>query len=114
MMDLLAADLDKEMQVAETEEQDAQADYEQMQKDAAAKRAADSTSLTEKAAAKGEVESQLQAHKDSKAADSSELMATLQVIAQTHASCDCSSNILTFARKRATASSRASPRPRLF
>merc|ERR1719269_483941 len=70
MMDLLCADLDKEMQVAETEEKDAQADYEQMQKDAAARRAADSTSLTEKAAAKGEVESQLQAHKDSKAADS--------------------------------------------
>jgi len=88
MMDLLIADLDKEMTTAETEEKDAQADYEQMQKDAADKRAADSKSLTEKAAAKGDTEAQLQAHKDAHKADSSELMATLQVIQQTHAECD--------------------------
>merc|ERR1719482_631291 len=88
MMDLLIADLDKEMTTAEQEEKDAQADYEEMQKDAADKRAADSTSLTEKAAAKGDTEAQLQAHMDAHKADSSELMATLQVIQQTHAECD--------------------------
>merc|ERR1719240_2573604 len=48
MMDLLIADLDKEMTTAEQEEKEAQADYEQMQKDAAEKRAADSKSLAEK------------------------------------------------------------------
>merc|ERR1719162_2358684 len=38
MMDALVADLDKEMTEAETEEKDAQADYEQMMKDSADKR----------------------------------------------------------------------------
>merc|ERR1719486_1294898 len=42
MMDMMIADLDKEMTVAEAEEKDAQADYEQMMKDSAAKRAEDS------------------------------------------------------------------------
>merc|ERR1719356_1789841 len=48
MMDALVADLDKEMTEAEVTEKDAQADYEQMMKDSAAKRAEDSKSLTEK------------------------------------------------------------------
>merc|ERR1711865_987972 len=48
MMDLLVQDLDKEMMVAQTEEQDAQKDYEQMLKDSKAKRTADSSSLTER------------------------------------------------------------------
>jgi len=88
LMDMLIADLDKEMTVAETEEKDAQADYEQMQKDAAAKRAADTQSLTEKGSAKADAEAALQQHKDDKASSSSELMATVQVISNTHAECD--------------------------
>merc|ERR1719359_1640052 len=88
MMDLLIADLDKEMTVATQEEKDAQADYEQMQKDAAAKRAEDSKSLSDKEAAKADTEAQLQGHEDDKAASSSELTATLQVIGATHAECD--------------------------
>jgi len=88
MMDLLIADLDKEMTVATQEEKDAQADYEQMTKDAAEKRAADSASLSEKEATKADTEGQLQAHQDDHAAASSELKATLQVIQATHAECD--------------------------
>jgi len=88
MIDLLIADLDKEMTVATQEEKDAQADYEQMTKDAAEKRAADSASLSEKDATKADTEGQLQAHQDDHAAASSELMATLQVIQATHAECD--------------------------
>merc|ERR1719382_758084 len=48
MIDLLVKDLDKEMTVAETEEKDAQADYEQFMKDSAEKRAQDSKSLADK------------------------------------------------------------------
>merc|ERR1719271_237103 len=88
MMDLLIADLDKEMTVATQEEKDAQADYEQMTKDAAEKRAADSDSLSEKGAAKADTEAALQQHEDDKKASSGELMATLQVIQATHAECD--------------------------
>merc|ERR1719454_1088258 len=65
MIDLLIKDLAKEMIEAETDEKDSQADYEQMMKDSAAKRATDSKSLTSKGAAKADMESTLQAHKDS-------------------------------------------------
>merc|ERR1719409_2673985 len=75
MMDLLVADLDKEMTTAEQEERDEQADYEQMQKDAEEKRAADSKSLAEKAAAKGDTEAQLQSHMDAHQSTSKELVA---------------------------------------
>merc|ERR1711871_1040757 len=50
MIDLLVKDLDKEMTVAQTEEKDAQADYETMMKDSAAKRADDSKMLADKEA----------------------------------------------------------------
>merc|ERR1712194_999434 len=48
MMDLLVQDLDKEMQVAATEETNAQKEYEQLISDAAEKRRQDSKSLTDK------------------------------------------------------------------
>merc|ERR1712083_420744 len=62
MIDLLIKDLEKEMTEAETTEKDSQADYEQMMSDSAAKRTADSQSLTEKGSAKADTEEQLQAH----------------------------------------------------
>merc|ERR1719375_1565168 len=52
MIDLLIADLDKEMTEAKVTEKDSQADYEQMMKDSAEKRAEDSKALTDKNAAK--------------------------------------------------------------
>merc|ERR1719152_677886 len=54
MLDELIADLDKEMTVAQAEEKDAQADYEQMMKDSAEKRASDSKSISEKEGAKAD------------------------------------------------------------
>merc|ERR1719350_1499993 len=59
MIDLLIKDLDKEMTEAETAEKDAQADYEMMMADAAAKRKADTKSLTEKGSAKANSEASL-------------------------------------------------------
>jgi len=88
MIDMLVADLDKEMTVAQTEEKNAQAEYEQMSKDAADKRAADTKSLAEKGAAKADTEAALQAHEDDKASSTKEHAATLQVIAATHSECD--------------------------
>jgi len=88
MIDLLIKDLDKQMTVGETEEKDAQADYEQMTKDAADKRADDSTSLSDKTAAKADTEAALEAHTDGKTSASKELMATNQYIASLHAECD--------------------------
>merc|ERR1719362_2182855 len=67
MMDLLIADLNKEMTEAETDEKNSQSDYEQMMKDSAAKRTSDSKALTEKSSAKADTEAALQAHAERKA-----------------------------------------------
>jgi len=88
MIDLLIKDLDKEMAEATADEKDAQADYEQMTKDAAAKRTADSKALDGKVSAKADTEGELQDHKDGKASASTELMATAEYIASLHAECD--------------------------
>merc|ERR1711953_1495384 len=70
MMDLLIADLDKEMTEAETEEKDAQADYETTMRDSAEKRTKDSKLLGEKESA------------------AKELMGTLRYIQSLHNECD--------------------------
>jgi len=88
MMDMLIKDLEKEMQIAETAEKDAQADYEKAMEDAATKRADDSKTLQDKEAAKAETEAALQEHKDSHASHSKELMGVEKYIASLHADCD--------------------------
>merc|ERR1719502_964959 len=71
-MDLLVKELDKEMTEAETQEKDAQADYEKAMKDAA----------------KADTEAALQAHTDDKASKSKELSETMQYISSLHGECD--------------------------
>merc|ERR1719343_660596 len=60
MMDMLIADLDKEIQEMTVDEKDAQAEYEKFMEDAAAKRAADSASVAEKEGAKADEEAELE------------------------------------------------------
>jgi len=88
MVDLLLADLDKEMTEAETTEKDAQSDYETAMKDAADKRTADSKLLSEKEGIKAESEADLEAKTGEKAAASAELMSTMKYIASLHMECD--------------------------
>merc|ERR1719506_2175373 len=88
MMDLLIKDLDKEMTQATAEEKDAQADYEQLMKESAEKRAEDSKTLTDKGAAKANMEAALQAHQDTKASTENEMAATLEYIHSLHSECD--------------------------
>merc|ERR1711972_291470 len=88
MIDLLIADLDKEMTEAKTQEKDSQADYEQLMKDSADKRATDSKSLTQKVAAKADMESSLQSHTEDRDEAAKELMVTDKYIASLHADCD--------------------------
>merc|ERR1719215_1974904 len=52
MIDLLVADLDKEVQTATVNEKEAQSEYETMMQDASDKREADSKSITQKSAEK--------------------------------------------------------------
>merc|ERR1719150_2940700 len=88
MIDLLMADLDKEMTEAETTEKDAQSDYEKAMKDAADKRTADSKLLSEKEGIKAESEADLETKTEDKAATSAELMSTMKYISSLHVECD--------------------------
>jgi len=88
MMDLLVKDLDKEMTVAETEEKDAQADYESMTADAAKKRADDSKLLEDKESAVADAAAALQTEKDTKASESKKLQGIDEYIMSLHGDCD--------------------------
>merc|ERR1719401_1789432 len=84
MIDLLISDLEKEMTEAEMQEKTSQEDYEQLMKDSAEKRAIDSKSLTEKGAAKADMDTALQAHVEG----AKELMLTAKYISSLHGDCD--------------------------
>jgi len=88
MMDLLIADLTKEMTVAGVEEKDAQEEYEQMLADSKEKRAADAKALTEKGSTKADLEADLETSKAAGKAKAKELQATIAYIASLHAECD--------------------------
>lgn len=88
MINLLIADLDKDMTEARAEEKDAQGDYEQLMADSAEKRTADSKSLSEKQAAKADTQAAVEGHEDDKASATKELGATMKYIASLHAECD--------------------------
>merc|ERR1719215_2064834 len=88
MIDLLIADLDKEMTEAETEEKDSQADYETLMKDSATKRTKDPKLLGEKETIKAETAADLESDVDEKAATAKELMSTMQYIQSLHNGCD--------------------------
>lgn len=88
MMDLLLRDLDTEMTEMEVTEKQAQEEYEQFMADAAAKRVADSKSITDKTAVKADAEVDLQdANSDHKTTVAS-LMATDRATTALHSSCD--------------------------
>merc|ERR1719498_1630278 len=74
MMDMLKADLQKEITEMEVTEQNAQEEYEEMVKDAADKRATDTLSIEEKETAKAMAEADLVKAEDAKAGTTDELM----------------------------------------
>merc|ERR1719163_914838 len=88
MMDAMVDDLDKEMQTAEVDEKNAQEEYEQFMEDSAEKRAADSKAITDKEAAKAQMESDLAKAQDEHMGTMKELMSTMEVTAGIHGECD--------------------------
>merc|ERR1719421_1807977 len=88
MMDTMKADVVKETQEAEFAEKDAQGEYEQMVKDAAAKRAADKKTIEEKLSVQAESEAELIKSQDALKVEKNELMATKEYIGELHADCD--------------------------
>merc|ERR1712127_786241 len=88
MIDLLISDLAKELTEAKTQETDSQADYEQLMKDSAEKRTGDSKSLTDKGAAKADMDTALQAHQQALKEGAKEVMLTAKFISSLHGECD--------------------------
>jgi len=88
MIDLLIADLDKDIQVMEMTEKDAQSDYESFMSDAKTKRALDAKSITDKESAKAEAESETEKSKMAKKGKKVEAMETDKYISGLHAECD--------------------------
>jgi len=88
MLDMLIADLDKEITTSQFTEKDAQEDYEQAMKDAQVKRATDSKSLAQKQSEKADAVSSLEELTAQKKSASKELLATQKYKAALHAECD--------------------------
>jgi chromosome segregation ATPase len=88
MIDLLIADLDKDNQIMEVDEKDAQKEYETFMADSSEKRALDSKAITDKEAAKAETETQLQTDEDTKKSKTIEAMETAKYIGGLHEECD--------------------------
>jgi len=88
MLDLLVKDLTKEMQESSVEEKNAQADYEELMRDASEKRAQDSKAITSKANIKAQLQGDLDAAKTAGSNAKAELSATGQLVAELHGECD--------------------------
>merc|ERR1719215_1070776 len=88
MMDLLVKDLDEEMTVSETEEKNGKAEYEKTIAEAGDKRRQDSKSITDKEAAKADLESALEKSTADKKSATKDLMGTDKYIASLHSECD--------------------------
>jgi chromosome segregation ATPase len=88
MIDLLIKDLVLEMKEAETEEKEAQKDYEALMADSAEKRATDSKTLGNKEQTKADTEVALEKFKAAQLDTFKELQATEEYISSLHADCD--------------------------
>merc|ERR1719263_2475983 len=88
MIDTLIKDLDTEMTEAETNEKNAQEEYEEMMADSASKRSADSKSIADKSAAQADGEALLVANGKKLTSTKKEIIATHEYIGQLHAQCD--------------------------
>merc|ERR1719401_2982464 len=85
MLDMLVADLDKEVAEVETEEKENQAEYEEFMKASASKRASDAKSIEDKESAKADLESTLIRTEEEKTAKTKEAMATAKYLSEVHA-----------------------------
>jgi len=88
MMDTIINDVEKENQIMELDEKDAQDDYEKFMADAKAKRAEDSKSMSDKEGALAETNEQLVTDEGELKNTQVELMDTEKALGGLHADCD--------------------------
>merc|ERR1719252_507013 len=84
----LTNDLKMEIQKNEMEEKNAQEDYEELMKESASKRAADSKTITEKETQKAGLEGELGTAKKDLKATSTDSMSLKEYVADLHGNCD--------------------------
>merc|ERR1719399_1747637 len=88
MLDMMVADLDKEITETETEEKENQKEYETFMRDSAEKRANDAKSIEDKESAKADLEATNIAAAEEKNAKMKEAMATAKYLSELHGECD--------------------------
>merc|ERR1740121_3173379 len=88
MINMLKADLDKEIAETQVNEKEAQAEYETFMADSAAKRSSDTKSIAMKEAAKADLGAEIQRLTEEKGATMKEAMATAEYIKDMHLDCD--------------------------
>jgi len=88
MMDMMVADLDKEITEIEVSEKENQKEYEQFMSDSAEKRALDSKSIEDKEGVKADTEARLLKDEESKTSTIKEAMATHEYLGDVHGDCD--------------------------
>lgn len=88
LIDSIKSDLEKDMLQNDNDEAQSQKSYEEFMADSAAKRKADSRTITEKEDQKAGLEADLVAAKDAKTRANGELLNTRKYISELHVSCD--------------------------
>merc|ERR1719291_702172 len=88
MLNMLKADLDKEIAETQVNEKEGQAEYETFMADSAAKRANDTKSIAMKEAAKADLGAEIQKMTEEKGNTMKEAMATAEYIKDLHLECD--------------------------
>jgi chromosome segregation ATPase len=88
MMDMMIADLDKEITETEVEEKENQAEYEAFMKESAQKRASDAKSIEDKESAKADLEATLIKAGEEKKNKMTEAMNTAKYLSEVHGDCD--------------------------
>jgi len=88
MLNMLKADLEKEMQEATVEEKDAQSEYETMMADSAEKRTMDSKTLADKESTKADMEEKSLKLGEEQTATMKEVLATAETLKNLHLECD--------------------------
>jgi hypothetical protein len=88
MLNMLKADLEKEMQGATVDEKDAQSEYETLMADSAEKRTMDSKTLADKESTKADLEEKSLKLGEEQTATMKEVLATAETLKDLHLECD--------------------------
>jgi len=88
LIDMIIADVNKEIQVSQLEEKDAQKDYERLMDMSAKKRTEDSKSMSDKEGTLAETEEELVNNKGNLKNKETELMNTEKMLGELHGECD--------------------------